>query len=558
MADSATLLRNRGAAAAKTAVEASDDNDDSSNYVDEPGAPDASAGDDAHGARNGAAAAGGPHELRRPRSRQGSSNRKHNPHSHTQHDKHHASNGANGSAPFSHTYLIHTSVRASPLSKDSPEQNYRGFFNLSMLLLGVSNLRLIIENFMKYGWLLNFPKAGLKLNDIKWSLVSMAFQLVPILVAFLIEKWAAYASSASIRTGIAPSLPAARVLNTVNVCAALFVPAWISWSMIWSPVSASAPLFTSIVLFLKLVSYALVNSDLRRESVLKVHLSPVQDDTSFTPTPLTDTSGEKFDPNHCPYPANITLNNLVYFCLAPTLSYQPVYPRTKRIRKVFLMKRFIELSTALAGMFFLSIQYAAPTLQNSIEALDKFDIPRLVERVLKLSIVSVVIWLLMFWSFFHCWLNILAEVLRFGDRRFYEPWWNARDISEYWRLWNTPVYYWGKRHVYLPLIRTYRVHPTIAMAAVFTVSAVLHELVVGIPTHSLNGTAFIGMLGQIPLIFCVRAIMSYGRRLLKRPKNDQLFDTIGNYLFWITFTIVGQPACVLVYYSQWYKQNVKA
>jgi hypothetical protein len=34
-----------------------------------------------------------------------------------------------------------------------------------------------------------------------------------------------------------------------------------------------------------------------------------------------------------------------------------------------------------------------------------------------------VIWLITFYCFFHSYLNVLAEVLRFGDREFYRDWW---------------------------------------------------------------------------------------------------------------------------------------
>jgi hypothetical protein len=30
---------------------------------------------------------------------------------------------------------------------------------------------------------------------------------------------------------------------------------------------------------------------------------------------------------------------------------------------------------------------------------------------------------------FHFWLNIVAELLRFGDRRFYLDWWNACSLG---------------------------------------------------------------------------------------------------------------------------------
>jgi hypothetical protein len=35
----------------------------------------------------------------------------------------------------------------------------------------------------------------------------------------------------------------------------------------------------------------------------------------------------------------------------------------------------------------------------------------------------MLVWLLGFYTFFHLWLNILAELLRFGDRTFYKDWW---------------------------------------------------------------------------------------------------------------------------------------
>jgi len=36
--------------------------------------------------------------------------------------------------------------------------------------------------------------------------------------------------------------------------------------------------------------------------------------------------------------------------------------------------------------------------------------------LLKLSISSTYIWLLVFYLFFHCFMNLTAEMLRFGDR----------------------------------------------------------------------------------------------------------------------------------------------
>jgi diacylglycerol O-acyltransferase 1 len=62
-------------------------------------------------------------------------------------------------------------------------------------------------------------------------------------------------------------------------------------------------------------------------------------------------------------------------------------------------------------------------------------------------------WLCTFYCLFHLWLNILAEMLRFGDREFYKDWWNAPTLGDYWRMWNMPVHKWLLRTVYFPAIR---------------------------------------------------------------------------------------------------------
>ena len=42
----------------------------------------------------------------------------------------------------------------------------------------------------------------------------------------------------------------------------------------------------------------------------------------------------------------------------------------------------------------------------------------LTERVFKLAVPNGCVWLLMFYALFHSGLNLLGELLRFGDRFF--------------------------------------------------------------------------------------------------------------------------------------------
>ena len=54
------------------------------------------------------------------------------------------------------------------------------------------------------------------------------------------------------------------------------------------------------------------------------------------------------------------------------------------------------------------------------------------------------------------------------------------------QLWNKPVYHFMRRHIYAPLVGR-GVSPRAASIVVFTFSAFLHELLVGVPTHNIIG-----------------------------------------------------------------------
>ena len=77
-----------------------------------------------------------------------------------------------------------------------------------------------------------------------------------------------------------------------------------------------------------------------------------------------------------------------------------------------------------------------PTIQNAMKFFKADDYLNIIERILKLAIPNVYGWILMFYAFFHAWLNLLGELTRFGDRVFYKDWWNSLYIDEYWRTWN--------------------------------------------------------------------------------------------------------------------------
>jgi len=227
--------------------------------------------------------------------------------------------------------------------------------------------------------------------------------------------------------------------------------------------------FHAIIVWLKTCSYAFTNRDLRHAY-------------------LTDTTDEEVPDLYksCPYPRNISIRNLVYFWWAPTLIYQPVYPRTSRVRWTYVVKRVAEMLGLGIVIWIATAQYAAPLLRNSLDKISTLDVVSIFERVMKLSTISLFVWLAGFYAFFQSFLNALAEVMMFADRDFYSDWWNAPTIREYWTSWNKPVSRFMRRHLYTPLIgRGW--NPAVAQVLVFVISGVLHELLVGIPTHNLIG-----------------------------------------------------------------------
>ncbi|VDK53894.1 unnamed protein product, partial [Cylicostephanus goldi] len=130
------------------------------------------------------------------------------------------------------------------------------------------------------------------------------------------------------------------------------------------------------------------------------------------------------------------------------------FPKSRRRRKSFLIKRFVEfvfLSFLIASLI---QQWMVPTVHNTMKPLSEMEYSRCLERLLKLAIPNMIIWLIGFYTLFHSLLNFIAEVLMFADREFYRDFWNSETIQYFWRTWNIPVHRWAARHVYMPMMRS--------------------------------------------------------------------------------------------------------
>ena len=116
---------------------------------------------------------------------------------------------------------------------------------------------------------------------------------------------------------------------------------------------------------------------------------------------------------------NVTLSNIFYFFLAPTLTYQIVFPRSPAIRLTKVAGILFRLVIAVAFLLFLVAQIISPNLSSLIKELERsgdavFSPHIFLDHLLKLSIANTYVWLLVFYIYFHLYLNLFAELLRFG------------------------------------------------------------------------------------------------------------------------------------------------
>ncbi|XP_059167805.1 diacylglycerol O-acyltransferase 1-like isoform X2 [Physella acuta] len=412
----------------------------------------------------------------------------------------------------------------SLFSTSSGFTNYYGVLNLCLILLVLGNARLFLENIIKYGILINLSFTDWFLSEpYNWPNLALTLSITIFPAIALYTEKLLSLGKISNRTGT--------IIYVINLSVLLLFPAAIIYYL--HPVIAFS-IFTLgnvTICFLKLISYGHVNfwcreylnvnKFKRRSSSGNLDVSQKSNNTA---TEVTQS-----------YPGNLNVKDLAYFMFAPTLCYELNFPRSARIRKRFLAKRIIEMVFLCWLMVALMQQWIVPAVNNARQPLAEMEAFKMLERLLKLSIPNHLIWLVFFYWFFHSTLNVVAELLRFGDRVFYKDWWNAETVSEFWQHWNIPVHRFATRHVYKPLLSTGCSRFT-ASCFVFLLSAFFHEYLISVPLRMFKTWAFMGMLMQVPTAYLTSKFV--------RGK-------WGNITMWLSL-ILGQPVAILAYFHDYY------
>lgn len=127
----------------------------------------------------------------------------------------------------------------------------------------------------------------------------------------------------------------------------------------FNPIAASVCCVFYSMIFLKLVSYHMVNYWCRMKLIIDKQFDSFnqinglnRSDTQSNPIQsLCDNKNDKDQAvvdgieqsKQIQYPNNLNLKDIYYFMVVPTLCYELNFPRTRRIRKTFLIKRFLEI-----------------------------------------------------------------------------------------------------------------------------------------------------------------------------------------------------------------------
>jgi sterol O-acyltransferase len=116
------------------------------------------------------------------------------------------------------------------------------------------------------------------------------------------------------------------------------------------------------------------------------------------------------------YPNNLTFANYIDYLAVPTLVYWMEYPRTEKIRPLYVFEKTAATLGTMLLLYITTERYIYPQLYNP--EISDFRV------VLEVLFPFIMNYMLVFYIIFECILNWFAEITKFADRNFYDDWWN--------------------------------------------------------------------------------------------------------------------------------------
>ncbi|KAL8714701.1 MAG: hypothetical protein Q9225_006526 [Loekoesia sp. 1 TL-2023] len=457
---------------------------------------------------------------------------------------------------------IDYAARVSHFDPRSDYRDFRGFFVLFWIGLAIMVITTMLRNIKDTG----FPfRVGV------WALLTE-------------RVWQLALSDGAMVLSTMLSLPLHRIFRNSkgwlrwenggmavqSIYQAIWLTFWVKWPFMVNWTWTAQVFFTlhTITFLMKMHSYAFYNGHLstteHRLSALdkpesastaaavrypssSIHLNEIskskekkmhQDEDEALAELREDLALELTSPlGQVTYPQNLTASNYADYILCPTLCYELEYPRTERTQYLELFWKTLAVFGCIFLLTITSEEFIVPVLQDASLRLNN-NIPSTSETLLILSeTISLLLFpfmitfLLIFLVIFEYVLGAFAEITCFADRHFYSDWWNSCDWLEFSREWNIPVHHFLRRHVY-GASRPY-MSRNMSTLITFLLSALGHELVMGVITKKLRGYGFLAQMLQLPIVALQRTRWVKGKRLFN------------NICFWISMILGLSMMCAL-------------
>jgi sterol O-acyltransferase len=364
----------------------------------------------------------------------------------------------------------------------------RGFYIMFILISGFYILISSLNKFFSVGYFVE--------DSFFWAMVSDGKYIMMIWPGVFIYSWLGYVLQLLILKGLPLYLSTILQHLTQSI---MFIAA--TYIVLNRDMGFSQSLYIillTFVHFMKMHSYTVVNRDLRK-NYLK-------------------------DSKNSDYPHNLTVKNYFSYLVTPVLVYQIQYPRIPKFRSGYFVLKAVLLLAELVCLYMIITENMLDTIKNckDLSFLDVY---------IRLIIPCLVSYNLLFLIVFEQILNLFGELSLFGDREFYQDWWNSDGFEDFSRKWNRPVHFFLYQHVYLEARNQYKCSQETAKLITFLFSALCHEFLVALLSRTIRPYLFGLMMFQIPLI------------LFNKLVNTREF---GLYLFW-TGIITGPPLLLTLY-----------
>lgn len=225
---------------------------------------------------------------------------------------------------------------------------------------------------------------------------------------------------------------------------------------------------------------------------------------------------------------NLSLKNYTMFILCPSLIYKFNFKRILKFRPKYFVQKIVCLLLTSVVEYITYTSFILPIIKE-------MDRMSYIETIIRLIFPCFIIFIASFYLIFECLCNILAEVTIYGERDFYQDWWNSTIWYEFSRKWNSIVQAWLHRHVYLAAKNNLKLKGFNACLFTYLFSAIFHEILMMVCFRSFKFYLFFLMFLQFPLSWL-------GERLYKNT-------TIGNIIFWSNI-LMGMPLIFICYANE--------